>query len=485
MTTEVLFPEIQRAVPVIIAGGSGSRLWPFSRSRMPKPFLDIDGSGPGLLNTLNRLSALGLDDPPILLCHEQNRFSAAEYMAAAGYKHGRIILEPQRLNTAVPVALAALDLRRRGMDAPLLILPADHLLEDLSAWRSAFSGAMEIADDHGIVVFGIHPQRADSGYGYILPNPDAPPKGLVRVARFIEKPIEELARSLIQDQHALWNSGILLVRPSTIIRELSCYAPDILDHCERALNESWVDLKFVRLPDEGWDRCQALSIDNAVLEYSQQVWCQRVDAPWEDLGDWRRVARQSARLSDCNHNVHRGDVIAVDSSHCYVHAQHRLVATVGLHHHVVIETDDAVLVAHENALEQIKPMAEKMVRDGRSEALEHRCVMRPWGSYEILVAGEGFQVKRLRVQPQARLSLQIHRHRAEHWVVVKGQATVQRGKEIQVLHKDQSAYIPQGQAHRLSNESTEMLEVIEVQSGAYLGEDDIQRLEDHYDRIPR
>ncbi|NMX23532.1 mannose-1-phosphate guanylyltransferase/mannose-6-phosphate isomerase [Dissulfurirhabdus thermomarina] len=467
-----------KLVPVILSGGSGTRLWPLSRAAHPKQFLRL-GAGPSLLrDTVERMAALPGRGAPVLVCHHRHRFLAAEELRGAGVEDATLILEPAGRNTAPAAACAALEvLRAEGDDALLLVSPADHLLEDRAAFAGAVAAGRPAAEAGALVTFGVTPAGPETGYGYIRPGGEGP--GPVPVAEFVEKPDREAAEAYVA-AGCLWNSGIFLFRARRYLEELERFAPEILAACREAHARARVDLDFLRLDPEAFGACPSDSIDYAVMERTGDAVVVPLPARWSDLGSWS--ALWAAGGADRRGNVFEGDVVAEDVRGCLLRAEHRLVAAVGLEDHVVVETADAVLVAPRDRVQEVKALVARLRAEGRGEAETHRRVFRPWGSYEQVDAGDRFQVKRITVKPGARLSLQRHHHRAEHWVVVRGTARITRGDEVLVLTEDQSTYIPLGTVHRLENPGKIPLEIIEVQTGSYLGEDDIVRLEDAYGR---
>jgi mannose-1-phosphate guanylyltransferase/mannose-6-phosphate isomerase len=468
--------------PVILSGGVGSRLWPLSREQYPKQFLDVAASGRTLLQqTLERLEGVAGLGAPLVVCNEAHRFLVAEQLRDNPLGSARIMLEPLGRNTAPAVAVAALQALQDDDDALLAILPADHVITDPAPLREALESAFAAAHAGWLVTFGITPDRAETGYGYIeVGDPIAAGETAAKVKRFVEKPGAEQAAEYLADGNFLWNSGMFVMRASAYLAALKVHAPAILHGCEAALASASRDLDFIRLGEAGFAECPAQSIDYAVMEPTDSAAVLALEAGWSDLGSWTTL--MDAAQADHNGNVILGDVIAEDSQHNYIRAESRLVATVGLENHVVVETADSVLIAPRHAVQAVKQIVQRLHDGKRQEAIEHRQVHRPWGSYEGLVSAERFQVKRIIVNPGCRLSLQKHHHRAEHWVVVKGTAQVVRGDETFMLSEDQSTYIPLGEVHRLENPGMIPLELVEVQSGSYLGEDDITRIDDIYGR---
>jgi mannose-1-phosphate guanylyltransferase/mannose-6-phosphate isomerase len=463
--------------PVLLSGGSGTRLWPLSREGYPKQFLPLAGEDTMLQATWRRVAAIA-GAPPIVVANEDHRFLVAEQLRQIGVVDPAIVLEPVGRNTAPAIAAAALQAQAGGQDPLLLVLPSDHVVRDDAAFRVAVQAAIPAAQDGALVTFGILPTVAETGFGYIQADGGAG-DGVRRVARFVEKPDAATAQAYLDAGGYCWNSGMFLFRASRYLDELARFRPDIADGARRAFDAAAVDGDFVRLDRQAFAACPADSIDYAVMERTDAAMVLPVDIGWSDLGSWSALWDVASR--DAQGNATLGDVIAVDSRNSYVHAR-RLVALVGVDDLVVVETDDAVLVARKDRVQQVKDVVARLKDDGRSQAVLHREVHRPWGSYDSVDVGARFQVKRIKVKPGARLSLQSHTRRAEHWIVVSGTARVTRNDEVFDLQPDQSTYIPLGARHRLENPGTQVLELIEVQSGDYLGEDDIVRYDDVYGR---
>jgi mannose-1-phosphate guanylyltransferase / mannose-6-phosphate isomerase len=467
-------------VPVILSGGSGSRLWPLSRELYPKQLLPLLSDDTMLQATLRRLEGLaGLADP-IVVCNEEHRFLVAEQLRQIGATPAAILLEPTGRNTAPAVALAAasaLQDRAQGDDPVLLVLPADHVIRDGDAFRAALVTAARLAKEGKLVTFGVVPDRPETGYGYIRA---AAGDGPAAVQQFVEKPDVVLAQEYFASGEYFWNSGIFMFRAGRYIEELRTHRPEIVSQCVAAIAGAKADLDFIRVDREAFEACPADSIDYAVMENTAHAWVVPLDAGWSDVGSWASL--QDACEADAEGNVTSGDVLIEDSRNCYVHAGNRLVATIGLADCIVVETKDAVLVVPRDRVQDVKKLVERLKAEGRYETSLHREVFRPWGSYDSVDHGDRFQVKRITVKPGAQLSLQMHHHRAEHWIVVQGTAKVTCGEKTFLLGENQSTYIPMGTSHRLENPGKVPLHLIEVQSGAYLGEDDIVRFEDTYGR---
>ncbi|MFN3712210.1 MAG: mannose-1-phosphate guanylyltransferase/mannose-6-phosphate isomerase [Alcanivoracaceae bacterium] len=465
-------------LPVIMAGGSGSRLWPLSRQLNPKQFLALVGDLTMLQDTIARLDGIE-HAQPCLICNEEHRFLAAEQLRQMGLDQARILLEPEGRNTAPAIALAALDATARGDDPVLLVLAADHLIRDVAAFRDSIERALPLARAGKLVTFGIVPSAPETGYGYIRRG-DALGGGF-GVARFVEKPDHVTAQAYLDSGDYFWNSGMFMFRASRYLKELESFQPDMVAACREAIRKGCQDMHFIRVDRDAFLTCPDDSIDYAVMEKTDDAAMVTMDAGWSDVGSWSALWEVSDR--DASGNVSQGDVLQLDSHNTFVRADHRLVATVGLKDLVVVETKDAVLVAHRDQVQKVKKIVEQLKSDGRHEHLNHREVYRPWGVYDSIDNGERYQVKRITVKPGARLSLQMHHHRAEHWVVVSGTARVTKGDQSMLIAENESVYIPVGQVHTLENPGKIPLEVIEVQSGSYLGEDDIVRFEDNYGRV--
>ena len=466
-------------VPVILSGGAGTRLWPLSRELYPKQLLRLVAERTMLQETVARTEGLPGLARPIVVCNENHRFMVAEQLRELGTAPQAIVLEPQGRNTAPAAAIAAL-LVSGGADADpvLLVLPADHVITDVPAFQAAVAVGRVAAESGSLVTFGVVPDRAETGYGYIRRG--AGPGPAFTVAKFVEKPDAATARGYVESGEYYWNSGMFMFRASAYLAELGRYAPAMLAACRAALAAAGRDLDFLRLPAQEFASCPSDSIDYAVMERTDRAVVVPLAAGWSDVGSWAALADALPR--DAEGNVTAGDVLTEDSSGCYLHSTSRLVAAVGLRDHVVVETKDAVLVAPRDRVQDVKELVAELKARGRYETSLHREVYRPWGSYDSIDSGDRFQVKRLIVNPGATLSLQLHHHRAEHWVVVTGTAKVTRGDEVFTLSENESTYIPIGARHRIENPGKIPLHIIEVQSGTYLGEDDIVRFEDRYGR---
>lgn len=470
-----------KLIPVVLSGGAGTRLWPLSRELYPKQLLPLVGEHTMLQDTLLRLQGLSTA-APIVVCNEAHRFLVAEQLRAVDCAPQAIVLEPVGRNTAPAIALAAhaaIAASAGGDDPLLLVLPADHVIADREAFHGAVRLAVQAGLAGGLVCFGVVPHRPETGYGYIRRG-DPLPAGGWRIARFVEKPERARAEEFLASGEYYWNSGMFLFGARRYLAELQRLAPDIAGACERAFGTAQRDLDFTRVAKDAFEACRSESIDYAVMEKATDAAVVPIDAGWSDVGSWSSL--HEACLKDEDGNVIHGDVLAEQTRNSYLYSGSRLVAVVGLDDHVVIETKDAVLVAPRDRVQDVKSLVTRIRSAGRSEHALHREVFRPWGSYDSLDSGERFQVKRLTVRPGGVLSLQLHHRRAEHWVVVSGTARITRGDEVFMLGENQSTYIGIGVKHRIENPGTVPLHIIEVQSGDYLGEDDIVRFEDQYGR---
>ena len=466
--------------PVVLSGGSGTRLWPLSRQDRPKQFLALMGERSLYQETV--LRALGLPgvQAPITVCSDAHRFTVGEQLQAIGVGSGGIVLEPVARNTAPAIGLAALHAVATAPDAVLLVMPADHLIEDEAAFRAAVEHAAELAGKDWLVAFGITSDYAETGYGYIRRGEPLGDDGF-RIERFVEKPGRATAEQYLADGGYSWNSGMFLFSARRYLEELGIHAPAILQAAREAYAGAGADLDFIRVDADAFAASPSDSIDYAVMEKTDRAAVVPVSCGWSDIGSWSSLWSVAER--DEADNRTEGDVIAVDTRGSFVRAaEHRLVATVGVDDLVIIDTPDATLVARKDRVQEVKAVVDRLKADGRTEHLSHRKVHRPWGSYDSIGVGPRFQVKRITVKPGAALSLQKHHKRAEHWIVVSGVAEVTCDDRVFDLHENESTFIPLGSVHRLRNRGAEPVELIEVQSGSYLGEDDIVRLEDVYGR---
>ncbi|MBT8339960.1 MAG: mannose-1-phosphate guanylyltransferase/mannose-6-phosphate isomerase [Desulfatitalea sp.] len=469
--------------PVILAGGSGTRLWPLSRKRYPKQFMQLVDEHSLLQSTITRLADIEGLQAPILLCNDAHRFIVAEQLRSINVQPGAIVLEPVGRNTAPALTVAALmAVARQGGEAILAALPADHHIQKVSGFVETVKQGISYAEKEYLVTFGITPNAPETGYGYIKKGPTLQNGDLSAWAidRFVEKPDHDTAVRYMNSGEYLWNSGMFMFKAGKLLAEMEAHAPEILSACRKALARGREDLDFFRLDQTAFAQCPSDSIDYAVMEKTTDGVMLALACDWSDLGSWE--ALWQAGPKDDRQNVVHGDVILQDVRRSFVHATSRLVTAVGLNDHVVVETKDAVFVAPREQVQQVKALVDQLKARQREETLTHRNVYRPWGSYEDVDVSERFLVKRITVKPKAKLSMQKHFHRAEHWVVVKGTALVTRGDEQFILKEDQSAYIPLGIVHRLENPGKIPLELVEVQSGSYLAEDDVVRLDDVYGR---
>ena len=469
-------------IPVILSGGAGTRLWPLSRELYPKQLLPLTGTHTMLQDTVLRLTGLEAC-ASLVVCNEAHRFLVAEQLRQIGVQPLATILEPVGRNTAPAIALAAHAALKGAAtavaaDPVLLVLPADHVIRNVPAFQQAVHGAFAAAQAGQLATFGIVAASPETGYGYIQRGPAS--GAAFRIARFVEKPTADVAREFVKSGDYYWNSGMFMFRARRYLEELARFAPDMARVCAAAFRAATADLDFTRISAKSFEACPADSIDYAVMEKTADAVVVPLDAGWSDVGSWS--ALHEASEADAHGNVTHGDVISEDTHGSYLHAQSRLVAAVGLQDHVVVETKDAVLVAPRNRVQDVKKLVQQLKAQGRYEHSLHREVFRPWGSYDSLGSGARFQVKLLRVKPGGTLSLQLHHQRAEHWVVVAGSARITRGEEVFMLAENQSTYIPVGVKHRIENPGAVPVEIIEVQSGSYLGEDDIVRFDDVYGR---
>ena len=466
--------------PVVLAGGTGSRLWPKSRAALPKQFLSLTSNSTMLQDTVTRLNGTNAE-PPVFICNDAHRFLVAEQLRKKNIEHDGILLEPVGRNTAPAIALAALHATKTGNDPVLLVLAADHLIKDQEAFHSAIVKAGALANEGKLVTFGIVPDKPHTGYGYIKAG-----KVLnvgFEVADFVEKPQPETAKQYVESGDFFWNSGMFMFKASRYIEELGKYNPEMLEVCRRAIETEAPDLDFIRVDSEIFSTCPDDSIDYAVMEKTDSAAMVPLDAGWSDVGSWTSLWETADKDEDGNICV--GDTILEKTRNSYVNAEQRLVSVIGLEDVIVVETKDAVMVAHKDDAQSIKNVVNKLKAEKRPEFEFHREVFRPWGSYDSIDNGARFQVKRITVKPGEKLSVQMHHHRAEHWIVVSGSANVTIDDNTKLVTENESVYIPIGAVHALENPGKIPLELIEVQSGAYLGEDDIVRFSDRYGRVDK
>jgi mannose-1-phosphate guanylyltransferase/mannose-6-phosphate isomerase len=466
--------------PVILSGGSGSRLWPLSRAHLPKQLLPLVSEHSLLQDTVLRLSGLDVSGP-VIVCNESQRFLVAEQLREISLENCRIVLEPIGRNTAPAIAAAALCVLDSDPHGLMLVLPADHMILNVSAFREAVGHASSAAQEGSLVTFGVVPTSPETGYGYIQATNNRM-DGLQKVVSFVEKPSLDVAKDYLAKGNYFWNSGMFLCRADFILNELVSYQPEVFTAVDAAWQHRRTDLDFIRLDEAAFRKAPSISIDYAVMENTRRALVMTVDMGWSDVGSWKALWQLHAGQHS-DGNVTRGDVYLDTVRDSYVRAESRMVAVVGLDDVVVVETPDAVLVAHKDKAQDVKKIVDFLSAANRTEHLSNTRVYRPWGWYEGLDAGDRFQVKRILVKPGQKLSLQMHHHRAEHWIVVHGTAKITRGAETVMLSENESTYIPLGVIHRLENPGKIPLQIVEVQSGSYLGEDDIVRLEDSYLRL--
>lgn len=476
-----------KITPVILAGGSGTRLWPLSRQLYPKQFLSFSGEKTLFQETLIRLVNIGLKQSPIVLCNEDHRFIVAEQLQSINIPADTIFLEPVVRNTAPALAVSALKALKDDRDTILLVMPSDHYIGNLTAFKQAIERGAKFAAENNMVTFGVIPVAPETGYGYIRKGLPLTEKAAVPAAwqidRFVEKPDKALAKQYVASGEYLWNSGMFMFRAKKLIEEMKNLAPTILDSCEAALEKGWHDLDFYRLDIESFSACPSDSIDYAIMEKTSCGAMIALESEWNDLGSWESLWQTGKK--DENNNVLHGDISLHGVNDSFIHASSRMVTAIGLDNHVIIETKDAVFVSPRDRVQEIKSVVDRLKKEKRPEVITHKKVYRPWGTYETVDESDRFLVKRISVKPGAKLSFQKHNHRSEHWVVVKGTALVTRGEEQFILEENQSVYIPSGTAHRLENPGDKQIELIEVQSGSYLGEDDIVRIDDIYGRAEK
>jgi mannose-1-phosphate guanylyltransferase len=471
---------MNKIIPVIMAGGAGTRLWPLSRGNYPKQFLTLNGEHTMLQQTLKRLDGLE-HQPPMLICNEEHRFIAAEQIREIGVESNGILLEPVGKNTAPAIALSAFEAIEKGDEPLLLVLAADHVIDNVEAFQESVKVAANLANQDKLVTFGIVGDKPETGYGYIKRGMEIDDVQAYVVDGFVEKPSLEVAKEYLESGKYYWNSGMFLFKASTYLKELKTHRPDIYKACEKAIAKQSRDLDFIRVDKEAFGDCPDESIDYAVMEKTSEAVVVPMNAGWSDVGSFSALWQVSKQ--DENGNALIGDVKAMDTQNTLVFGASKLVTTVGVKDLVIVNTKDAILVAHKDKSEHVKSIVNQLKADKRPEVKYHREVYRPWGKYDSIDNGKRFQVKRITVKPGAKLSVQMHHHRAEHWIIVSGTAKVQLNGKEKFLTENQSIYIPITQVHALENPGKMDLELIEVQSGSYLGEDDIVRFEDQYGRI--
>lgn len=468
-----------KLIPVILSGGSGTRLWPLSRETYPKQLLRLVGNYSLLQETVLRAQYISPSLPIILICNEAHRFLIAAQIQELGIANVHIILEPKGRNTAPAAAIAALLATRFDFNPSLLIMPADHIISQPEHFRERVMEALPFTKENNLVTFGVKPTKPETGYGYIKLGAEFK-NHIFKVEKFIEKPTLEHAKQFIAAENYYWNSGIFMFNSESYLNALDTYEPLMLSLCREAFTHAHQESDFIRLNAEIFATCPANSIDYAVMEKTPNAIVATLKTGWNDLGSFASLYETSQ--ADNNGNVVRGNVQIENVNNCYIHSNGRLITAVGVSDHVIVETNDAILVAHKDHSQNIKILVDKLKQAGHSEPFEHKKIHRPWGSYEIIAMADNFKVKHITVNPNCRLSLQMHHHRSEHWVIVKGTAKITRGDEELILSENQSTYIPPMTQHRLENPTGTPLELIEVQSGTYLGEDDIVRFHDDYGR---
>lgn len=467
-------------IPVILAGGTGTRLWPLSRSAYPKQLLPLLSSQTMLQETALRAKKLSDCEDIIVVCNEAHRFLVAEQLHTIGINNATIILEPTGKNTAPAAALASFYLQERDDDVTLVVMPADHYIKDEMVFTQSIKQALVYAQKEFLIMFGIQPLHSESGYGYIKARLPAIENNVYQVSEFCEKPEAAIAKQYVESGEYFWNSGIFVFTPRSYLEELKKYSPSVFNTCSNTMNDLTRDLDFIRLKEASFSQIPNISIDYAVMEKTQLALLIPLEAGWNDIGSWSALC--DVNLSDENGNVIQGNVLHHDVSNSYLRAEDRMLVAIGLENQIVVETPDAILIAHKNKCQEIKQVVSRLKEMQRPEVDLHRRVFRPWGYYEVLTVQANFQVKKLHLKPYAKISLQAHHHRSEHWVVVVGKVQVTCGETDFTIHANQSTYIPKETKHRLSNLSSESVEIIEVQIGDYLGEDDITRFDDDYGR---
>ena len=473
-----------KIIPLILCGGKGTRLWPLSRESYPKQFISLHGdSDKSLLQqTQERISDLDGIEEPIIVCNEEHRFLVAEQMRSINVTPKAIILETEGRNTAPAITLGAIKAYEEDKESIVLVLSADHIIENISIFKKVLKEGFKNAQEGNLVTFGIIPNRPETGYGYIeslLPLDKEIIKGS-RIKKFIEKPNIELAKKFISNAHYSWNSGMFIFKSKSILEELKLYSPKVFRQCQKAMENSTKDLDFIRIEKNSFIKAPNIPIDIAVMENTTKGVVLPLDAGWSDVGSWKSL--WDSEKKDQYGNVIKGKVLDEKSENCYLQSDNRLLVSLGLKDLIVVETADVTLVAHKEHADKLKSVVSKIKERGFKEGATHKKIYRPWGSYTSLIEGDEWLVKRIEVNPGAKLSLQMHKFRAEHWIVVSGKANVEIDNKSFILEENQSTYIPLGSMHRLSNPNQSLLTIIEIQSGKYIGEDDIIRFKDNYGR---
>ena len=472
-------------MPVIMCGGTGSRLWPLSRESFPKQYLSLNSKDYKSLlqNTLERLQGIDNLESPLVICNEEHRFIVAEQLRGIDINPSKILLEPFGRNTAPAITMAALIALKNSNESNLLILSSDHEIKNKEKFLQIIKLGFDYANKGRLVTFGVVPKTPETGYGYIKARQELDLKNIIgtEIEEFIEKPNLPKAKELIKDKKYTWNSGIFLFKAKTILNEVSKFAPDVISICNESLENISSDMGFQRLNKDIFFKCPNISIDVAVMEKTKLGTVLPLDADWSDIGSWNSVWKTSTK--NTNNNFIKGNVVEQDTYSCYLRSESRLITAIGLKNLIIVETNDAILVADQEASEKVKDVVQYLKNHNYPESIEHKKIYRPWGNYTKINEGDRWKVKKIFVKPGEKLSLQLHHHRAEHWIVVNGTAAVEVDDEKLILYENQSTYIPLGSKHRLSNPGKSPLILIEVQSGSYLGEDDIKRFEDSYGRL--
>jgi mannose-1-phosphate guanylyltransferase len=470
---------MKNITPVILSGGSGTRLWPLSRKYYPKQFINLINENTSVFqDTILRLPKIASE--PLVVCNEDHRFLVAEQLRQVDITPCDIILEPTGKNTAPAITLAAMNLISKGLDPIMLVLPADHKIDNIAAFHESVDTARVLAEDNKLVTFGIIPSRPKADYGYIKVDKIKNQK-YHQVISFTEKPDLKTAEKFFKDNSYYWNSGMFMFKASTLICELEKFAPKITENCFKSYEISQRDLDFTRIDIESFNKCPSLSIDYALMEHTKKAVVVPIDVKWDDIGSWESINK--LKKFDKSGNSSTGDVIIKESKNTHIYSYHKLVTVYGISDLLIVDTHDALMVTTKDNSDNIKKIVSSLQQENRPELDDHRKVYRPWGYFDLIDTGNGFQVKRILVKPGKKLSLQKHLHRAEHWVVISGKASITCGTKNYILNKNQSAFIPRGAIHRLENREKSPLEIIEIQTGDYFGEDDIIRIEDDFSRV--